>query len=163
MDPAENSSEKFTCSPTSSPVPEAASDARSESFMNTMALVEVIRPLAWQSSATSVSALDLPRSSALTISMTCDAQRPIGSVSPPRVFPTSRSVGLWEQARSVMTRLYLAAIGSARTLGFRSKVKSPEPDHGGGLGGGRHCKLPGSVTFAVCGLSHGFAAATAGT
>ena len=62
-----------------------------------------------------------------------------------------------------MTRLYLAAIGSARMLGFGSKEKSAEPNHGGGLGEGRHCKLPGFVTFAVCGLSQGIAAATAGT
>jgi hypothetical protein len=46
--------------------------------MNTIALVEVIRPLAWQTIAASVSALDLPRSSALTISngLRCPASPP---------------------------------------------------------------------------------------
>src|SRR5262249_34177089 len=53
-----------------------------------------------------------------------------------------------------MTRLHLAAIGSARMLGFRSTENSAKPYHGSRFGEGRHFKPPGlshfpSVAFGI--------------
>src|SRR6516165_9864396 len=46
-----------------------------------------------------------------------------------------------------MTRLHLAAIGSARMLGFRSTENSAKPYHGSRFGEGRHFKPPGLSHF----------------
>ena len=65
-------------------------------------------------------------------------------------------------ARSAMTRLHLAAIGSARMLGFRSTENSGKPYHGSRFGAGAAFQASWLVTFSLCGLWHGIAVATAG-